>query len=243
MAENPLVTLVKRFTVLEKEVKDLKAQLAKEPPEDAIAEKVVTKAAAKFLSLDKGDTGEQGPEGPQGEKGDKGDPSTVPGPKGDQGDKGDPGQSIVGPQGPKGDKGEQGEKGDAGDLKELSPQEIRNSLELLQDDERLDKSAVKGLDDDFQRLEKQIASIPRGGGRRVPMVKRAALTSQVNGITRTFTLPKDTVAVLGIWGTEFPITFDDADWTLAGNQLTLASGISIPQAGQTLIALVETLFY
>ena len=99
------------------------------------------------------------------------------------------------------------------------------------------------LDKRFDELRQEIARIPRRGTRKIPVVKRVNLTSQVNGSTRSFSLPQDTVEVLGVFGTQFPITFDNTDWTLSGHTLTLASGITTPAAGQTLFALVEVLFY
>lgn len=53
-----------------------------------------------------------------------------------------------GVQGPKGDDGKDGIDGKDGkdaDIKELSPDEIRDSLELLSGEERLDASAIKNL--------------------------------------------------------------------------------------------------
>jgi hypothetical protein len=69
----------------------------------------------------------------------------------------------------KGDKGDRGEKGDRGDAgpagKDGSPdmaEDIRNKLELLEGDERLDKSAIKGLDDieRIARANAQAAGVP-----------------------------------------------------------------------------------
>ncbi len=122
---------------------------------------------------------------------------------------------------------------------------VRDSLELLQGENRLDKKAVKGIEELEKKIE-EVASRPTRnitGMKKIPIVKRVNLTSQVDGSTRTFTLPRDTVAILGLFGTQFPITFDEADWTFAGNTITLATPIGTPQSGQTLFALVETLFY
>jgi len=138
---------------------------------------------------------------------------------------------------------EKGEPGEPGNIKDLSPEEIRNSLELLQGDERLSSDAIKGLSEMEKRLKANIDAIPRPIIRKTQVVKRIRLTDQVDGVTRDFVLPKDTVDVLGLWGTSFPITFDTADWTLSGNQLSLAAGITTPASGQTLMALVEVLFY
>lgn len=115
-------------------------------------------------------------------------------------------------------------------------------------EDKIDRERVEGLEEEIKKLRDEITtkvnSIPKvGGGRRVPVVKRINLTSQCNGITKSFSLPKDTVEVLGVWGTQFPITFDTADFTLTGNTLTLTDEVSAPETGQTLMALVEVLFY
>lgn len=90
--------------------------------------------------------------GPQGPKGDKGD--SITGPEGPVGPKGD---SITGPRGPKGDSGP---KGDTGDIKDLSPEEIRNSLELLIGDERLSVEAIRGI----EKLRADLISATSRGG-------------------------------------------------------------------------------
>lgn len=51
------------------------------------------------------------------------------------------------------EKGDQGEPGPAGDLKELAPDEIRNSLELLPDGEKLKMSAVEELPETIATLQ------------------------------------------------------------------------------------------
>ena len=86
------------------------------------------------------------------------------GPKGDKGDKGDPGRD-----GRDGRDGRNGQDAQPLDIQEAIslienelPQlgtEIRNGLELLTGDERLDKSAIKGLEE----IE-QLARTPKGGG-------------------------------------------------------------------------------
>ena len=49
---------------------------------------------------------------------------------------------------------------------ELSPEIIRNKLETLEGDDRLDKKAVKGLDEAFKDIERKIPSRTIGGGAR-----------------------------------------------------------------------------
>lgn len=127
-----------------------------------------------------------------------------------------------------------------------TPEEVRNKLESLQEDERLDKSSIRGLEDEIKKLRDEITNIPKGrGGSRgkIPVVRAVYLTDQCDGSTKAFTLPKDTVRVISIQGTQFPVIFDSADFTLSGNTVTLASGITAPASGQTLVAMVETLFY
>lgn len=73
--------------------------------------------------------------------------------------------------------------------------EIRNALELLQDDERLDSSAIKGLDELIKKVEKLsqtkqtttfVGGGSSGGGR---IVKSYDLSDQLNGVTKVFSLP------------------------------------------------------
>ena len=204
--------------------------------------------------------------GKKGEVGSQGEPGLTPTPEElitliqpliPEPIKGEPGESITGPMGPKpiagldypipenGKDGEsiKGDKGDDGSPD--SPEQVRDKLEILQGDERLDVSAIKGIDDKIAILEKRISSIkiPQMGMKKIQYVKRVNLTSQVDGIVTSFTLPKDTVAVISVASTQFPMTFDAADFTLTGNRLVLSSSLGTIQAGQTLVALVETLFY
>lgn len=53
-----------------------------------------------------------------------------------------------GPRGEKGDRGnpgERGQKGDSGRIEDIAPQTLRDLLELLQGDERIDAKSIKGL--------------------------------------------------------------------------------------------------
>lgn len=105
---------------------------------------------------------------------------------------------------------------------------------------------IKNLQEEIKKLRTEIVNTPRGrggGSRKTIYIKRIDLTSQCNGVLKSFAVPKDTISVIGVFGTQFPITFDTADFTLLGNTLTLTSEVSAPETGQTLFALVETLFY
>lgn len=86
--------------------------------------------------------GIRGDKGERGEKGDKGDRG-IDGRNGVDGKNGKDGRD--GRDGRDGADGINGKDGKDGEIKDLSPQEIRDSLELLSDDERLDAKYVKGI--------------------------------------------------------------------------------------------------
>lgn len=104
---------------------------------------------------------------------------------------------------------------------------------------------LKDLREELVKFRKEIDAIPRGGSRgKVPMIKRYDLTSQVNGTTKTFTLPIDTMDVIGVFGSQFPINFEpNVDWKFTNGNLVLQGNVSAPASGQTLYAIIEQLFY
>ena len=122
-----------------------------------------------------------------------------------------------------------------------TPVQIAEKLELLKDDNRLKIKAIKGLEEELEELKSR--PIGGGGTRKVVYTKRINLSSQCNGTLKEFTMPKDCIDVLAVYGTQFPITFDEADFTFEGQTLTLTSEVGAPQTGQTLFALIQTLFY
>ena len=147
-----------------------------------------------------------------------------------------------------GTDGKDGKNGTIGkdgqDGKDGSPDtsfQIANKLETLKDETRLKISAIDKLQEELDELKNR----PTGGGgtRKVVYTKRINLSAQCNGTLKEFLMPKDTLSVLGVWGTQFPITFDEADFTFEGRTLTLTSEVGAPQTGQTLFALIQTLFY
>jgi len=104
---------------------------------------------------------------------------------------------------------------------------------------------LKKTDEMDKLIRKGISSIPKGGFgmRKVPIMRRLNLSSQTDGSTRAFNVPKDTVSIYAIMCTDFPIIFDDADFTLAGTVLTLSSDFEAPSADSSLVILAESLFY
>src|SRR3990167_4961797 len=121
--------------------------------------------------------------------------------------------------------------------------EAANSVKNIQNVRGLIIEELKKIKDELEKVKR----MPRGkmGMRRVPIVRSIDLSSDVDGSATTFTLPRDTVRVLGVWSSQFPVSFRaDVDWTFAGNTLTLVTAqVGVPQSGQTLFCLIETLFY
>ena len=105
---------------------------------------------------------------------------------------------------------------------------------------------MKEMRDEMEKVKNILSNTPRGksmGRAKVPIIRRVDLTSQINGTTRSFTLERDTVAILGIFGSQFPFTMSDDDIIFRGNTLTLGDQVATPAAGQTLFVLAEVLFY
>lgn len=135
--------------------------------------------------------------------GEDGKDSTVPGPKGD---KGDPGESITGPRGPKGNDGSPD-----------TPKQIRDKLETLKGDERLDRSAIKGLDDELKRIDSKSNTsfaISRG------QVKAYDLSASLNGVTKTFALPAFWL-IIDVKLSSAPVLRPTTDFTSDGNAMTI----------------------
>lgn len=198
----------------------------------------VAEAISNFKNVEmvkvKGNKGDKGDKGEVGKTGKEGKQGT----QGKEGKKGKDGSN--GSNGIDGEQGEQGEKGDKGDIKDLAPDEIRNALEILQEDERLDQSSIKGLDELKKELKEEIqavrgmkASIGIGG--LVNTVRYEDLTSQCDGANKTFQVPLHRKAIM-LTGTQFPLIYRPVtDYITANHTLTLTSEVAAPDAGQTLI--------
>lgn len=112
----------------------------------------------------------------KGKDGVDGKDSSVPGPQGEKGENGIDGKDgqdgVAGKDGKDGVDGEDGvdgidgKDGVDGHIKDLSPQEIRDSLELLTEDERLDASAIKGFEETLKSIKESGKSVRIGGGSR-----------------------------------------------------------------------------
>ena len=139
-----------------------------------------------------------------------------------------------GKDGQKGAKGDRGEKGEPGSPDK--PEDVRNKLEKLKGDERLDKKAIRGLDDVLSQMQSQTNVISRGGP-AVNSVQFADLTAQCNGVLTSFEVPRHRFALMLV-GTQFPIIYRNiTDFTTSNKTLTLTSEVSAPATGQSLIFL------
>src|SRR3990167_3341136 len=120
-------------------------------------------------------------------------------------------------------------------VEEIKAEGIRDKIESLRGDERIDKSAIKGLDDEL----KEIRSLPRGGGaaRRVFIPYRDDLSASCDGSNKTFYLSRAPLNdVIFVFGTDFPtILRPTIDFTVANKVLTLTSSVPAPNTGATLL--------
>lgn len=134
-----------------------------------------------------------------------------------------------------------------------TPETVREKLEALQGEKRLDKKAIKGLQEELETLKKEVKEASKtvnitgsvGGGTRAASVQFHDLSSQLDGVTKTFTLPKFK-KIIGVWASSAPWVFrPTVDYTLSGNAITFTSEIeaaSILATGQSVIVLYGQLF-
>lgn len=148
-----------------------------------------------------------------------------------------------------------GEKGETGDIGPMGPagpagspdmaEDIRNKLELLQGDERLDISAIKGLEEYDKRM-KVLEERPNIGGWSTAsggkIMKYYDLTPLLDGSTKTFSLPAFW-RVINIQCSSSPSTMrENVDYTVNGSlsQITFAASVDATTTlatGTTLIVL------
>ena len=173
------------------------------------------------VSLPKGGAPSASSQGPQGVQG-------VQGERGFDGDKGI-----------KGDKGEKGDHGKDG--LEISVGDIKNKLESLKGDERLDASAIKGLAKRVRAFQDRGALVLGGGGgggqATFPTVERRIYNEipagSINDSNVTFTLaspPVNNSAQIYLNGLRQAIT---TDFTITNASITFTNA---PPTGSILLA-------
>lgn len=136
-------------------------------------------------------------------------------------------------------------KGQPGDIKDLAPEEIRNSLELIKDEEeKLKISAIGYLRQELDELRKLVSKNTQtfvgGGGKG--KVKSYDLSTSLNGVTKTFNLPA-MWSVVSIHSTSSPIVFRPiTDYTFTPTSVTFTSEINAATtlaSGQSVIVVYE----
>lgn len=96
------------------------------------------------------------------------------------------------------------------------PVSIRNGLELLQNDERLNIRAISGIDELKKELNRKIDAIPRGRGGGNGGLPRGAMVHyklSPDGTTKIFSVPKSASAIL--FSSDFPnVLFENYGFTI-----------------------------
>ena len=137
----------------------------------------------KVLESVRGTEGQKGEKGDVGEIGDEG----IPGINGIDGKDGENGRDgIDGENGIDGKNGLNGKDGKDGSPD--TPEQVRDKLETLKGEERLDKSAIKGLDEELKKAGSGTAFSVFGAARN--SVEYTDLSAQLNGVLTTFTVPR-----------------------------------------------------
>lgn len=134
--------------------------------------------------------------------------------------------TVEGPRGERGIKGEAGSP-DTGD-------EI--IAKVNGSGGQIDRERIKGIDELEKGLQKKINSIPKGGGGRSShSVHFYDLSSQTNGILKTFIVPKNISAI--VISSDFPsVLMEKNGFTINGNrtQITLLTD-NAPSPGSQLL--------
>lgn len=222
--------------------KTILLSLIKRTPEIAILRLYELFESIQLKHGDKGEIGEKGIKGEKGEVGSKGDVGAVGpiGPQGQKGSKGDKGES--GRDGKNGKSGRDGRAGRDGvngkDGRDGSPdtaEEVRDKLQMLRGENRLDASAIKNLPQSIKTHSQRSTRLGRGTGSPLLFYD---LTPQCNGVLKTFTVPSHRPNSALLFSTQFPVIFRPTiDYSASGSALTLTNEVSAPEAGQTLLFL------
>lgn len=134
------------------------------------------------------------------------------------------------------------------EIPELSGESIVDKINSLptEEDKQINKEHIKGLEDWLKKIEERFSNIPRGGrGGTGNSVQYHDISSELNGSTKAFTIPKHR-RVLLVSGTSSPTVFrPTVDYTVAGKTLTFTDAIDAPttlSSGQTITVLYVGLF-
>lgn len=102
--------------------------------------------------------------------------------------------------------------------------EVRDGLELLEEDERLKIEAIKDLREELDELKKQIGNklggVSGGGGVGKHNTKSYNLSASLDGTTRTFSLPAF-YDIVDVKLSSVPLMIEDEDYTVDGSAGTI----------------------
>lgn len=190
--------------------------------------------------------GKKGEQGEKGEKGDRGEPGKngrdgIDGRNGKDGKDGLNGKD--GKNGVDGKDGQDGKDGADGHIKDLAPQEVRDLLELLQDDERLSISAIKDLREELDALKKQKSTVSGGGIVGRDIFKDYDLSPYLDGVTKTFSIPA-VWNIISVHTSSFPNALrKNIDFTYTPQSITFTDEIDAATTlatGQTVVLTIVT---
>lgn len=126
-----------------------------------------------------------------------------------------------------------------------TPEQVRDKLETLKGNDRLDKSAIKGLIEDLARIEKQLSTqISRASVAGRDIFKDIDISAQFNGILKTFNIPA-TYNIISVNLSSFPYGSlrKTIDFTYTPTTITFTSAITASTqlaAGQSCILTTVT---
>jgi len=133
-----------------------------------------------------------------------------------------------------GEQGPPGPPGKDGDIKDLSPEEIRNALELLLGDDRLKTSAISGLDEAIADIKQRATRVQTPA--KAYMIHNKDVSSQCDGSNKTFSVGGTHFGIVGVYGTQHPIIYRPViDYTITRTGILLTSAVSAPESGQSLV--------
>lgn len=123
---------------------------------------------------------------------------------------------------------------------EITASKVRDKLETLKGEERLDKSAIRGLEEELKKAAgtNKVSGTLGFGVRRIFQPYVDDFSDLTDGSTKTFYLSRAPLKANAtmVWGTDFPtILRPTIDFTVAGKLLTLTDEVAAPGNGATLM--------
>ena len=124
--------------------------------------------------------------------------------------------------------------------------DIREKLESLKGEDRLDKEAIRGLEEELNALKEELVKEKRfvgGGGGSVNargLIKALDISSSLDGITTTFNI-QAVWKVIDIKLSSKPVLRETIDWTWTPTSVTFTSEINASTdlaAGQSCILII-----